>query len=231
MSERLEQFIKNVAKSPFVMEATLVVGTTLLGYPLLDSLKVFASSEPDHRTTVGLSSRGDRPDWQTDEDKSGIPLSTFTSTSTPTETPTPPPTATSTHTAIPTEEPTPTPEPTYAPEFEVEIEKGCIKTGVSWKGEASYYSANGCLGCRSDQLMANGERFNQWALTLAFMRLPLNSTVLVTNLENGISSLARVTDRGGFEPYGRLADLSLGLKDAIAGYDLTPVRIDGCYSR
>lgn len=229
LKEKVEQSLKNIAKNPLVMETAFMVGTIVLGHPLLDSLnKVFTNSAPDHRTTdtVNPSFRGgDRPDWQTDEDKQGIPLSTLTATPTSTRTPTLTPTSTF------TPSPTPTPvelEPTETP---VEEENSCIRTGQLWRGEASYYSADGCLGCSTNQVMANGEIFNQWAKTLAFMRLPLNSVVLVTNLENGISSLARVTDRGGFEPYGRIADLSLGLKDAIMGYHLTPVKIEGCYSR
>jgi len=98
-------------------------------------------------------------------------------------------------------------------------------TELSWTGIASYYSDSGCLGCRTDRLMANGERFDEDDLTLAFMRVHLNSLVIVENLNTGILARARVTDRGNFERYGRIADLSQGLKNEIQGTDLTPVRI------
>lgn len=98
-------------------------------------------------------------------------------------------------------------------------------TGQFWEGTASYYSKTGCLGCRADQSMANGEIFDENALTLAFMKAPLNSLVLITNTDNNLTVLAKVTDHGGFEPYGRIADLSLGLRNKIQGKDLTPVKI------
>lgn len=99
------------------------------------------------------------------------------------------------------------------------------RTGTSWEGTASYYSRAGCLGCSSDFRMANGDIFYDNKLTLAFMRAPLNSLVRVENILNKLSVIAVVTDRGGFEPYGRIADLSQATKDAIGGMDLTPVRI------
>lgn len=115
-----------------------------------------------------------------------------------------------------------------SPPFDQEIAltpPGYRPTDMSWEGIASYYSRAGCLGCSWNMLMANGEPLDDEAPTLAFMRAPLNSWVLVENIENGLASMARITDRGGFEPYGRIADLSLGLRYAIGGEDLTQVRI------
>lgn len=63
--------------------------------------------------------------------------------------------------------------------------------------------------------MANGEILDDNKFTLAFMRLPLNTWVRVTNHDNGMYARARVTDRGGFEPYGRIADLSKSLADYL----------------
>ncbi len=83
-------------------------------------------------------------------------------------------------------------------------------------------------------IMANGEPLRDDQLTLAFMRVPLNSWVLVENIEDEESGegmdnirygIARVTDRGGFEQYELIADLSLGLRNAIGGGHLTHVRI------
>jgi rare lipoprotein A (peptidoglycan hydrolase) len=95
-----------------------------------------------------------------------------------------------------------------------------------WQGVASYYSISGCIGCRADRLMANGQPLSDNSLTIAFMRAPLNSTVRVTNLNNNVSVIARITDTGGFESLGKIADLTLGVKNAIGGEDLTPVKIE-----
>lgn len=103
---------------------------------------------------------------------------------------------------------------------------GCGR-GPTWEGIASYYSKTkeGCLGCSLDYRMSNNEIFDDRKPTLAFMRTPLDIPVLVENPATGISIRAMVTDRGGFERKGRIADLSLGLRDAIGGSDLTRVRI------
>ena len=63
-----------------------------------------------------------------------------------------------------------------------------------WEGKATSYSIDGCLGCREDRLMANGEKLNDNAPTIAFMKTPLNSWVKVENLDNGRNVIARVTD-------------------------------------
>lgn len=99
------------------------------------------------------------------------------------------------------------------------------RTEQAWEGVASFYSGAGCVGCQTDQRMANGDIFKESQKTLAFMRAPLNSFVLVTNKNNNMMAIAKVTDRGGFESYGRIADLSLGLKNYLDGNDLTAVNI------
>ena len=103
------------------------------------------------------------------------------------------------------------------PKFTQEIQKPkeCFETEFSWSGFASYYTESGCLGCNGNLLMANGQRLNDSIPTLAFMRTALNSLVEVINLENGLSTTAQVTDRGGFESYGRIADLNLATARAI----------------
>jgi rare lipoprotein A len=81
----------------------------------------------------------------------------------------------------------PTPEPGYA------------ETGqASWYGP-QFHGQRG----------ANGEIFDQEAMTAAHPTLPLNSLVQVTNLENGREIIVRVTDRGPFVGE-RLIDLSHG---------------------
>lgn len=96
---------------------------------------------------------------------------------------------------------------------------------IAWYGTASYYSEAGCVGCREDLLMANGNRFVEQDLTLAFNQLPLNTKVKVRNQYSNDWRIATVTDRGGFEDLGRIADLSLGLKEAINCTDLCLVEI------
>ncbi|MEQ1617512.1 MAG: septal ring lytic transglycosylase RlpA family protein [Terricaulis sp.] len=89
----------------------------------------------------------------------------------------------------------PTPEPGYAE-----------------TGQASWYGPQ-----FNGQRAANGEIFDQDALTAAHPTLPLNSMVQVTNLENGREAIVRVTDRGPFVGQ-RLIDLSHGAAAAL-GFD------------
>lgn len=105
---------------------------------------------------------------------------------------------------------------------------GCVPTQSFWIGRASYYTINGCIGCNAHRIMANGERLNDSRRTLAFMKTALNTRVLVENRNTGLRTVATVTDRGGFESRGWIADLSLATRNAIGGSDLTPVRITLC---
>ena len=98
--------------------------------------------------------------------------------------------------------------PTPNPETPTRTKLLAYTPQTTWEGKATSYSINGCLGCREDRLMANGEKLNDEALTIAFMRTPLNIWVRVENLDNGKSVIARVTDRGGFEAWGRIADVT-----------------------
>jgi rare lipoprotein A len=61
---------------------------------------------------------------------------------------------------------------------------------------------------------ANGEIYNQNAMTAAHRTLPLNSLVRVTNLSTGNSALVRITDRGPFVE-DRIVDLSLAAAKAV----------------
>jgi hypothetical protein len=170
-----------------------------------------------------------------------IPLPTITPTQTtlPTETPTETPTSTPEPTETPTPEPTDTPIPAAIPKpklapipppktqnfIEPATFQGCLLTNNVAEGKATYYSHAGCLGCSPGQIMANGQPFRENDITLAYFGAPMNSLVKITNLNNGSSIIARVTDLGGFRQYGILADLSKGAMKAIAGDQMTPVRI------
>jgi len=69
-------------------------------------------------------------------------------------------------------------------------------------GEASWYGPY-----FHGRPTANGEIFDQNALSAAHPTLPLPSYVLVTNLKNGRQTVVRVNDRGPFVD-GRIIDLS-----------------------
>lgn len=55
---------------------------------------------------------------------------------------------------------------------------------------------------------ANGERYNQNALTCASNQYKFGTRLKVTNKANGKSVICRVNDRGGFGKYGTTLDLS-----------------------
>lgn len=63
---------------------------------------------------------------------------------------------------------------------------------------------------------ANGERFNQNAMTCASNTHKFGTHLKVTNTANGKSVVCRVSDRGGFSKYGVTLDLSKGAFAQIA---------------
>lgn len=98
-------------------------------------------------------------------------------------------------------------------------------------GEASYYSVAGCIGCHPELIMANGDKLDDNELTLALpvdvvrqYRL-MNQLIRVENAKNGQSVVAKVTDTGGFDKLGRVADLSVATKEALYCQDLCQVNI------
>lgn len=64
------------------------------------------------------------------------------------------------------------------------------------------------------KMTANGEIYNQMALTAAHKELPFGTYLKITNLRNGKSAIVRINDRG---PYieGRDLDLSKGTALAL----------------
>ena len=70
-------------------------------------------------------------------------------------------------------------------------------------GMASWYGGN-FHGKRT----ASGEIYNMYSLTAAHMSLPFGSKVQVTNRESGKSVVVKINDRGAFDKYGRVIDLS-----------------------
>jgi rare lipoprotein A len=75
---------------------------------------------------------------------------------------------------------------------------GTFETGV-----ASWYGP-GFQG----RLTSNREVYDMESMTAAHRTLPFNTQVLVTNIENGLSTQVRINDRGPFVD-GRIIDLSL----------------------
>ena len=69
-------------------------------------------------------------------------------------------------------------------------------------GKASFYADK-----YQSRKTASGERFDQSALTAAHKKLPFDTNVKVTNVENGKSIVVRINDRGPFVR-GRVIDLS-----------------------
>jgi rare lipoprotein A (peptidoglycan hydrolase) len=93
--------------------------------------------------------------------------------------------------------------------------------GYNKTGMASWYGPN-----FHGRLTANGEIYDQYSLSAAHPTLPLPSYARVTNLENGLSLIVRVNDRGPFSSK-RIIDLSAQASKML-GYQkkgLTKVRV------
>ncbi|HHO48800.1 MAG TPA: septal ring lytic transglycosylase RlpA family protein [Desulfobacteraceae bacterium] len=70
------------------------------------------------------------------------------------------------------------------------------------RGRASWYGRQ-----FHGRKTANGEVFDMYAMTAAHKTLPMNTMLLVRNLDNGRQTVVRVNDRGPFIR-GRIVDLS-----------------------
>ena len=93
---------------------------------------------------------------------------------------------------------------------------------ITQAGLASWYGP-GFHGKRT----ANGEVFNQNAMTTASNSHKMGTKLLVTNIKNGKSVVVRVNDTGGFSKYGRTLDLSKAAfyKIASPGQGVVKVKI------
>lgn len=107
--------------------------------------------------------------------------------------------------------PTPTPKPTPIPD------DNYYPAGRGIMGKVSYYSRAGCIGCSPNMITASGEPLDDSKFTLAVVpgQYEMGTMVLVTNLSNGRSAIAKVNDTGGFAKYNRIADLSLALYEYL----------------
>ncbi len=90
------------------------------------------------------------------------------------------------------------------------------------EGIASYY-ADDFHGRKT----SSGEIYNMHALTAAHRKLPFNTKVRVTNLENNRSVEVRINDRGPFKD-NRVIDLSLkaALEIGLISNGTGPVKIE-----
>ncbi len=102
------------------------------------------------------------------------------------------------------------------------------------------YRAEGIASWYGDwfhgRLTANGERYDMHALSAAHPTLPLPSYVRVTNLDNNLSLVVRVNDRGPFHD-GRIIDMSVKAAKLLGFYQrglarvhveyLGPARLEG----
>jgi rare lipoprotein A len=93
---------------------------------------------------------------------------------------------------------------------------------LSEQGLATWYTAP-----YKGRKAANGQVFNDSALTAAHRTLPMGSLVTVTNLKTGQSSAMRITDRGPFVD-GRIVDLTIASAKATGVYraGTAQVRLD-----
>ncbi len=82
--------------------------------------------------------------------------------------------------------------------------------GFTETGKASWYGPS-----FHGRLTSSGERYDQNDLTAAHTRLPFQTMVEVTNLDNGRKVVVRINDRGPFAR-GRVIDLSRGAAEKIA---------------
>jgi rare lipoprotein A len=123
--------------------------------------------------------------------------------------PSPPP-ITEPSSAVPLAKTT-TPQPPEPSAAGVPQEKAVEPTGIIEgikplsveTGKASWYGAP-----YHKRRSSNGEIYDMNSLTAAHRTLPLGSTVRVTNIKTGHSTVVRITDRGPFVE-GRIVDLSL----------------------
>ena len=94
--------------------------------------------------------------------------------------------------------------------------------GYVEEGKASWYGAP-FHGRRA----SNGEIYDMNKFTAAHRTLPFNSMVRVTNLDNGKSTVVRITDRGPFVE-NRIIDLSKAAAQALdaIGPGVIPVKLE-----
>ena len=94
--------------------------------------------------------------------------------------------------------------------------------GYTEEGNASWYGVP-----FHGRHASNGEIYDMYKLTAAHRTLPFETMVRVTNLNNGKSTVVRITDRGPFVD-NRIIDLSLAAAREVesVGPGIVPVRVE-----
>ena len=90
---------------------------------------------------------------------------------------------------------------------------------LTLEGIASYYAHD-----FHGRLTSNGETYDMNGLTAAHRTFPFGTKVRVTNLENNLSVIVRINDRGPFVE-GRIIDLSLGAAKTIGSVQAGTVTV------
>ena len=95
-------------------------------------------------------------------------------------------------------------------------------SGYTEEGNASWYGVP-----FHGRHASNGEIYDMYKLTAAHRTLPFETIVRVTNLNNGKSTVVRITDRGPFVD-NRIIDLSLAAAQEVdsVGPGVVPVRVE-----
>ncbi len=95
-------------------------------------------------------------------------------------------------------------------------------SGYTEEGNASWYGVP-----FHGRHASNGEIYDMYKLTAAHRTLPFETMVRVTNLNNGKTTVVRITDRGPFVD-NRIIDLSLAAAREVdsVGPGVVPVRVE-----
>ncbi|MCL5991640.1 MAG: septal ring lytic transglycosylase RlpA family protein [Bacteroidetes bacterium] len=97
-------------------------------------------------------------------------------------------------------------------------------------GEDYFYTITGTASWYGKKFhlrkTANGELFNMYEYTAAHRDLPFGTILKVTNVDNGLSVLVRINDRGPFIG-NRILDLSYSASIEIGNTGLSKVLIEG----
>ena len=95
-------------------------------------------------------------------------------------------------------------------------------SGYTEEGNASWYGVP-----FHGRHASNGEIYDMYKLTAAHRTLPFETMVRVTNMNNGKSTVVRITDRGPFVD-NRIIDLSLAAAREVdsVGAGVVPVRVE-----
>lgn len=87
--------------------------------------------------------------------------------------------------------------------------KSDVDSTMNISGKASFYGSE-----FNGRKTANGEVYDETAMTAAHRTLPFGTVLRVTNLRNGLSVIVRINDRGPFHPE-RILDLSKAAAEEI----------------